>query len=107
MGNTQVTPIRPAIPPLINLAGKLEEDKDQDEKGKKCGVSIDKKQKQVLLQTSVTLPDLLVSHLSKALTGQSSTCLLAGWLVAGILWLLSSRDCVAGLPSVHLTSYSC
>lgn len=23
MGNTQVTPIRPAIPPLINLAGKL------------------------------------------------------------------------------------
>lgn len=37
MGNTQVTPIRPAIPPLINLAGKLvktvtaEEEHSQDD----------------------------------------------------------------------------
>lgn len=28
MGNTQVTPIKPAIPPLINLAGKLDEGDD-------------------------------------------------------------------------------
>lgn len=30
MGNTQVTPIRPAIPPFINLAGKLVEGINQE-----------------------------------------------------------------------------
>ena len=78
MGNTQVTPIRPAIPPLINLAGKLEEGDDDGERDKimKCSRSLDKNKAALLLIILVVvshsaLPDLLVSHLSEAPAGQS------------------------------------
>lgn len=59
------------------------------------------------LQTSVTLPDLLVSHLSEALTGQSLMRLLTGWFVVKSSVRLSGWDYVAGLSSVHLTCSSC
>lgn len=73
MGNTQVTPIRPAIPPLINLAGKLDEG-DAGKEHEMCKVVDDLEN--ILLQSFVALPDLLVSHLSQAPAGQSSMCLL-------------------------------
>lgn len=79
MGNTQVTPIRPAIPPLINLAGKLvkmatTEEEPKKKKKMKHDKSIDVNKTDMLLFVFApppTLPDLLVSHLCEALAGQS------------------------------------
>lgn len=77
MGNTQVTPIRPAIPPLINFAGKLVKRTTTEEETKKKmkhDKSIDGNKTNMLLFVFApppTLPDLLVSHLCEALAGQS------------------------------------
>ncbi len=74
MGNTQVTPISPAIPPLINLAGKLDDGDDQKGSDRKYEYdrSVDENKAMLLSVVPQTAsPDLLVSHLCEALAGQS------------------------------------